>query len=554
MQRVVALLVLFFVAACSDDGPSGNGTSIQISVSPASLTLTQGNSGSATVTVMRMGGFAGTIALAVTGLPAGVTATVTPAQLDVMTTTATINVTTTSATAVASHALTVTASAPGVAAATASLSLNVAAAPAAGAVEYRFCDVAETPVFLAYQDGSGTWQPVTGVAAGGTTRFTFNISQGRGGVLAVYRSSDAAQAVGSVVAKRTAQVHARPASLYQDLLVDVYHTQLTYATLAELTQDGLEGCPAAPSLKSANVTVAGVPLGSYGILSYGHTTEIFDPAAPANPITFEEVPTGLNDFVAVRTSPGNPPDRIFLTRNVDVPDGASLPSVNFNGAGALTPAVGSVTVNGAGGHLLEAFVDLVTANSQLGLWFDLNPSVATTRTWAGLNTANMLAADFHMLAVFAHLASQPADYRVALKYVRDVGTETITLGPVINAPAISSTGGGSYPRLRIQGSIPVEYNKGIAIDVFPANVSGNSFSVLATAAHLAAAGSAATYDFTMPDITGLAGFPAAARLTAGPNDVFVSPFGFNGPGLFDAEPVLGSEFRSAVRTTTVNVQ
>jgi hypothetical protein len=57
----------------------------------------------------------------------------------------------------------------------------------------------------------------------------------------------------------------------------------------------------------------------------------------------------------------------------------------------------------------------------------------------------------------------------------------------------------------------------------------------------------------MPDVSGLAGFPAAARLTAGTNAVTIDAFGFTGPGLFDLRPSLGGEFKAALRNLTIEV-
>jgi hypothetical protein len=57
----------------------------------------------------------------------------------------------------------------------------------------------------------------------------------------------------------------------------------------------------------------------------------------------------------------------------------------------------------------------------------------------------------------------------------------------------------------------------------------------------------------MPDVAGLAGFPGAARLTAGSNDVVADGFGFTGPGIFDLEPTLGSEAKSSIRFATISV-
>ena len=71
--------------------------------------------------------------------------------------------------------------------------------PPVGAITYAFCDPSAVPLFFAYQDGTGAWQPVNGAVAAGVTRFTFALTQGRGGVLAVYHASDGANARASGV-------------------------------------------------------------------------------------------------------------------------------------------------------------------------------------------------------------------------------------------------------------------------------------------------------------------------------------------------------------------
>jgi hypothetical protein len=54
--------------------PAASTPNFTLSASPASLTVKQGNSGSSTITVSSSGGFTGSVALSVSGLPAGVTA------------------------------------------------------------------------------------------------------------------------------------------------------------------------------------------------------------------------------------------------------------------------------------------------------------------------------------------------------------------------------------------------------------------------------------------------------------------------------------------------
>jgi kumamolisin len=58
--------------------PSSGGGSFTLSASPSSLTITQGSNGTSTITVTDMGGFTGSVTLAASGLPSGVTAQFNP--------------------------------------------------------------------------------------------------------------------------------------------------------------------------------------------------------------------------------------------------------------------------------------------------------------------------------------------------------------------------------------------------------------------------------------------------------------------------------------------
>jgi hypothetical protein len=217
------------------------------------------------------------------------------------------------------------------------------------------------------------------------------------------------------------------------------------------------------------------------------------------------------------------------------------------------PATATATITGGADDDLEIFTDLVTANGQMGMWSDLVPSTNNPRPWAGLSTAAMMSSDFHGLFVFASEADGTGDFRVALKYVGPVADQALVLGSPLSVPASSQVATGAYPRFRFQGPLPTEYNKGVFIELLSPEESGNYFSILATGAYLATSGNAQAYDITMPDVAGLAGFPVAARLISGANDVVVDGFGFSGQDRFHLRPVVGGEFRAANRHFTLIV-
>jgi hypothetical protein len=668
-MTAVAIVAL----GCGGDGPTGGAASIQITVNPATLSVQQGSSNSVTVTITRGGGYNGTVTLAVAGLPAGVTATTTPAQLSGTTISATIAVNVAATVAANTYTATVTGTGQGLGTVSATYQLIVTAAPnyaltvtpatltiAAGGsssttvnidrtnftggvafsllnppagitgafnttpsttnssqlvvnvaanvapgsysltiqgnatgpglktttlaiivtapptptnVEYRYCSIPEAPLFFAYQDGGGVWQVVNGTPSAGTIRFTFTIAQGRGGVLTVFRFTFPTPDPANV--RRAASVRQKATSLYREKQrerfpvlarsrsdlnrsgrADIYVTTVVYASASELVQDGFDDCtPSAPT-KTVTATIAGVPTGNFARLSLGNdATDVFIGGSAPATVTFTGVAGGVVDFVGTRTVPGQAPNRAIVFRNLNIPNGGSLPSVvDFNGPASSAPANALVTITGGTGDDLEAYTQLVTANGEALLWNDFDPTANATRPWGGLSAAALATGDFHGLVVFASPRNNSGDFRVSLRFLGQVSNQTIAFGPAVTVPTTSQIAMSAYPRLRFQGSLPTEYNKGVTIDVVKANDAGNAFSLIASSAYLSSVGNAFAYDFTMPDVSALAGFPAASRLTAGANDLIASGFGFLGTGIFDPPPALGLEFKASLRNSTVNVQ
>lgn len=128
-RALTAIAILTAIGCGGDDDGNGPTGSISLTASPSTLTLAQGASGTVTVTLVRGGGFADPVNVAVTGLPAGVTLSVTPAQLTGTTTQATVTVNVGSTVQPGTYTATVTATATGIGSATANYTLTVTATP-----------------------------------------------------------------------------------------------------------------------------------------------------------------------------------------------------------------------------------------------------------------------------------------------------------------------------------------------------------------------------------------------------------------------------------------
>jgi len=442
-------------------------------------------------------------------------------------------------------------------------------------IAWEFCDALDVPVFFAYQDGENAWQPVTGSTSDGTTSFTFSIATGRGGVVAVWRYASSVVADALVVGRAdqlrrltTGATALRPGrhvraargktrTLSRSSVADLYETFVVFASAAELAEVGGDNCYPAVETKTITGTVSGVTAGQYGVATLGSATRIFNGAAPVNPLTFTDVPDGPVDFIGTRiVTPGSPPDKLILVRNLDIPDGGALPfAIDYDATSALTPATATATITGGGSDPLEVFTQLATANSHLLMWFDLAPSANNVRPWAGVPASAMQSGEYHGVVVFASASERLGEnnFRVSSTFVTTVTDQTITFGPLLDPPAASPVVGGTYPRFRFQGTLAPEYHKGIIIDLFNAEEEGNAYGMLVTAAWLAAAGSALAYDIAMPDLSGLAGFPVASRLPQGTNTLAFRASGFTGPGVGYLIPSVGSTSRSVIRTSAIDV-
>ena len=122
------MAALTAMIACGDsDDPidPGDDDAIAIALSDAALTILQGEAGTTNVTLTRQGGYTGTVNLAATGLPTGVTAAFTPAQLTAATAIAQLELTAEPGVTPGDYNVTVTASGSGVTDATAALALTI---------------------------------------------------------------------------------------------------------------------------------------------------------------------------------------------------------------------------------------------------------------------------------------------------------------------------------------------------------------------------------------------------------------------------------------------
>jgi hypothetical protein len=445
-----------------------------IALNPTGASVQQGGNTAVQVSVTRSGGFADAVTLSLEGAPAGVTSTFNPNPATGNTSTLTINVG--AGTALGNHTLTVRGTAPGLTDRTATFALQVTSSTGGTSVSFRFCE-SPLPIWVGYQDDMGPWTRVT---TGANNTYTFTLTS-RGGIAIVTPEGTG------------------------------YHTEVVYGTASELATIGASwdvACSFAPGTKQLTGTVAGVSAASED------ADIILGPASTfvtggQTTYTLQGVPEGALDLFATRgtfSSTAFITNKLILRRGLNLPNGSSIPVLDFNAVEAVAPAPGNLTIGGLGADQAAFFVSYRTA---AGTEADLTINIAgvgATHAYQGVPSSIQVAGDLHQFLVFANpTGPNPMTSRLLLASFHAAGNHTVTLGPDLGTPTVSVVASSPYVRYRMQLARQSEYSETAAAN-FEQPATLRNVTVLATAGYFG--GAPATWDLSIPDLSGASGFDA----------------------------------------------
>lgn len=532
-------------------------SSIAIALQPQNLSLAQNSQGETFVNITRTN-FGLPVTLAYTGQPAGVT--VSFDENPVVANQTRMRVAVAANAAVGNYLITVTASGANVPDASANVALQVQPTSTTQ-VEVQFCSDSENPVFLAYQDGAGPWQRALPLVLGNLYRYTFNLSQNRGGLFFVQQSGTASprwlagarlRSTRQAAAMRTDATAARRLARPSAASAFTYETIAFFGTVAEMKTLGMDNCAATQTTKTVSLNVAGVPTGQAADLSLGGVTETFLGGITTSPVTFSEVRQGAIDFFGVRAaSLFGTPNKLLDVRGLNPPDGSTLPfTADFGSASAYDPVSALLTVGNLLGDEVFGVTSFTTVNGEAGTLGTLIPGMTPgVLPWYGVPNAKLQVGDLHANIVFASPASSTTDEaRLFGEYTTTVQNRTVTFGSRLATPTLTSLGGLSYRRFRLQGALPAEYSDLVEASFGASGGGGNEITVLATGAWLAASGFTGSYDLSIPDLTAIGGFPLESGLPGGQIEGLLSASGWTGAGILFPTPANGLVFTGASKT------
>jgi hypothetical protein len=363
-RAALGLLTVFCMslAACGADGttatlapPPPNAT-VTLTAPSVSLGASRDDRVSVDVLIARSASFTGPVTLSVSGLPAGVTAEF--ATNPVTGSSATFDVVVGAAATTGTFHFALTATGSGVQANTVAITLLVTAAQPTR-ITVQYC--AETaPLWVAAQDGNGEWRQILPDVEGARTTFRRNFVTDRGG-FATLRSS-----LGGAIT----------------VLDVLYGTPLELASASDTNSFDCGGGVA----KNLFGSVAGLDPNESALISTGN---ILRAPVPAGRTSFHlsGLPSGPRDLLATRTTPlagGSAVTSLLLRRNVDLPDGTDIGTLDFRSAEAFTPATATARVDGLPPGGAVTSTRLRTSSSDLLLTNITDVPTSATRPYFAL--------------------------------------------------------------------------------------------------------------------------------------------------------------------------
>lgn len=539
-----------------------------LAMGSATTALQQGTSANATVNITRTNNFAGTVNLTVTGLPTGVTGTFTPAAATGNT--STLALTATGTATVGQATVTVRGNSGTLAEQTATFTLNVTQATGgSGNTVFEFCAVGNTPLWFAVQDGAtGTWTRVT-PSGTNNTRFQFNITQARAGIAYVIGTTSGfvgSAARGTLAARLSADMErelllrnrpSRTRAFAARSAVDGFALSVIYGTQLELSGTGGALCLAGTG-KTVNGTVANVGQTQSASITLGSSSA---GASGANTsFVLEDVPDGALDLVAGRTTTtisgtsfSIALDKLIIRRGVNAANNSTLPVLDFGAAEAFDPVQANITLGNLGtdvGFALTSYFTSAGSSVTGATLAGFSLPGAGPFKYYGVPANRQLAGDLHVAIGFAFPGLTSTDQsRFAALYFKDPTDRTVTLGPALTAPTVSTAATAPYVRFRATGPVQTQYNKLVAVSFAQGGTAPRSASIQASEGYLAGS---ANYDFTIPDFTAVAGWDNNWGPKTGVQTTWsVTAYTFTGIGLGSLNPLEGSTFVGGSRTGTI---
>ena len=295
-----------------------------------------------------------------------------------------------------------------------------------------------------------------------------------------------------------------------------FSTSVFYGSQADITALAL-GSPCRGVNSSGGTKRLTGSIGSSGPAAHQFVAiggaSIQHPGFQGSGFTLDGVPAGQRDLIAANFN-NDANDLTSITRIIlrhDVNYASAIPAMSLTAPESVAPANGRIVTNNTGTDQTSLQVSFVSANGASAPYSTIQGSGPSRIPFPGLPDAVLQPGDLHLIDVTATPAGGGSSVREAilLRHSAKVDVDTVTLGPALNQPTVTSLGTSPSLRLRAQLASQASYNVAALAEFAQ---SANSVAVVATANY--ANGTPANWVLDIPDLTA-AGYDPTWGLKSG---------------------------------------
>lgn len=504
---VSAASVTLTIAVASPPPPP----TLTLALLPRSGATQPGGTISARAVVVRGGSPSGSVTLAHTGAPTGVTVAFTPAPLPIGSDTASVVVTVGTAVAPGAYPIAITATATGVASAPDTLTVTVSAPPVAPRISRTYC-ATRPPVWVAVRDGTGSWVRV--LPTSGTT-YEFELNAGKGGLATVYDDFEGVE------------------------------LQVVYATASEFR--ALVSAPDRGFCTSKFHTGSFVNFKRSDVLSVGMSyASASRDSQDSTKYLIGRVRTGPLELVATRSASATSAiEQMILRRGIDLPQDGVIAPLDFTSSEAFAPTGATFSVSGLGADTARAVTRFDGVRGSSGISYDVSAAFVSSGSpvhYLAIPESRLASSEVQDLSAAVSSPGDRQTERGAGVFFRRVTDRVLELGPINAMAAVSRMTGGAYPRPRVQLTAQTEYDRDFYAS-FAQFADRYRSSIRSTVAYR---GASAAWDESIPDLSSAAGWQSRWAPKDIPFDWFLTVSG-GANFLYDSTITDGATYRYAAR-------
>jgi hypothetical protein len=221
----------------------------------------------------------------------------------------------------------------------------------------------------------------------------------------------------------------------------------------------------------------------------------------------EDVPNGPQDLLAVRTARGESPTRLILRRNLDLPNGSVLPTLDFGSPEAFDVITPTVSLQNLRGEPAVSSTTLITPRASFTLPLPPNANASSTQSYVSLPAGKLVDGDLEQL----HVSTGGPTFRTTDVFYRQPTDRTVRLGDPMTAPMISTIATEPSLRPRARFESQADYDQ-VTFVVYEQSARPTFVVVSMTAAYAARNGG---YELDVPDLATVPGFDPQWTLRPG---------------------------------------